>query len=1455
MSGTSPNPTNPRGRREKAPEATGRRRRLHARTKWIIRGLAAASVAVILLAALIVQTAVIPATVRGQVEAALGCNFEAERVRLTADGRIVVRGLRLTVPGLPGTEGTFVEARRAEIDLDGWLSPRPTRIRLHDPVFRVSLSRDDGSINIDALTAPRPAAAPLTAVRAPRIDALGGRLEFGEHGDGGYHPLKTVPVWGAIAPVGTAGLYRVLLHETEPPFADDRAMVLDGRLNLATSEIDVVLLGASLDEWPSETMPSTIRDVWARLDMHGRVPHVGLNYTTDDGLSANMKIEDVSMTALIPADPEEVGADEPLRLSDVSGTLQLSRAGLRADLKATVGDLASDVRFTTYGTDLNAPIRCEIISERFQVRESPDLLPYAPPIVRRRFASFSGPTALVDARVLILRGEPREDGPGPVSVSGSIMFENGSAAYEHFPYPVENLRGRVRFTDDEIHIEHIHGRGPTGAIISAQGVIAPPTDGAMVNIDVLALDIPVDDVLTEALPEGRKRILDALFNEQRYSELIAAGLIADPDRHAPAPDDPADRPPLFTPGGTARLDINIRRELGDASDWSYSVGIKFDEAGLLLDTFPYPILARDVALNLTEHEAVLEHGRFQGIRGGSAQFGARILFASEQQPEFQPFFTVRATDIPVDDLLLHAIPERLTLEGPRDDEQPATAAAIDPDGGFSVKRLLHDLNLEGLVSCAADIAPLPDGRTGFDVSVDIDSMRARPAAQGENPEAALEDLRGSVRVTQDLLEVPLLTARLRPLAADPPRTETRADLSMTMRADFGPGQRQQVRGTVEARRLDLDSPIESLVRLFSLEAAQTLLSLRDARRPSGRVDAQIDFHADRDQPLRTAVTLNNLRAVAFDALGARVEAEHVAGAVRVDTTPELRVTFDNARAPLAFAGMYAGEASLHGVVAVDPRQGRIAPATDLRAALAGGRFESEFVHALLNAAQSERAAEAIEHAQLRGGFDADVDIRAPRPRADTQTTTLDITGQIAPTSLEMIYNGAQLDFPQISGRVTFNGAEGTAENLTAASADGWRFGYDGGWQIEDGSRLSLFGRIDLEGETFTPTLLAALPEQVADALDALDFDVRAGFAMPGARISLRRAENPDDDSLAFTGALSFSDASFNVGVDAERCDGALAIHVERLPGEPRPSLDLTLEADRLRLAGFAMRNAHARIVTGPDRHTLLIPHAAAHAHGGRVSATGTFWPRAGGENGADAYYEMDISLAGADYASLLADLDRRGVIDEITPDDQPDTAPITGRRGSVDAWLTLSGAPGDHRNRRGRGALRIAGGDVVRMPFIVTLMELSNLQIPTGDAMDFFQTTFHVLGNRVVVEDAAAMSDNLSIVGAGTVTLPDLALDMRFNSRATRRLPLWSAFVEAVRNEFISTSVTGTLTNPRFRTETLRTTRRLLGSIIAPGSTGVEGASPDRAALVERQRTRHASGGAAPPVRPLNAPE
>jgi hypothetical protein len=150
---------------------------------------------------------------------------------------------------------------------------------------------------------------------------------------------------------------------------------------------------------------------------------------------------------------------------------------------------------------------------------------------------------------------------------------------------------------------------------------------------------------------------------------------------------------------------------------------------------------------------------------------------------------------------------------------------------------------------------------------------------------------------------------------------------------------------------------------------------------------------------------------------------------------------------------------------------------------------------------------------------------------------------------------------------------------------------------------------------------------------------------------------------------------------------------------------------------------------------------------------------------------------------------------------------------------------------RVRAAPGSEGTEILRLPGVTTIVQLSNLQLPTNEPLDFGYADAFIRGSTLHLRDVSLESGHrqgmssptdrrggsnaVAVIGAGTVTWPDLDLDLRFTASLLGRRPFWTQLVDAVRNEIALVRVRGTVAEPEISLQQFEATREFLESIIS----------------------------------------
>jgi hypothetical protein len=1302
-----------------------------------------------------------------------GGDVTAERVVLRTDGTLVLENPVVRAPGVAGEGGVVFSASRieAEIDLGGAArgQPRLRSVLLDAPVARLSQSTVDGTLAAGSL---RPTAAPSGRLTIPTVVVRAGVVELGEHDNaGGYVALRQVPVAGEVARASDdSGTMIISFAELGPdgqPLAGPGGLQLTGAV--ADDHVTLSLGVISLASWGPEAMPAPIREPFRNLAMEGQILGTTLRYGFDGSVEAGAEVRGVALNlpvgvqpgedaegGVIPVSPED--AEKRLRLRQVNGRIRLTNDGVRASLSGLLEGLPYDVTFETRGSSASAPFTCTITCTDLHVAQKPEILKFAPGVVRRRLEQFSDPTGTIDVSVTMARAEGAPD----LSVTGRLRLRNTTAAFERFPYRFSNMRGEVEFDDQRIVIHSIEGEAPGGATLHATGRIESLTDEAGVHVDVVARNIPIDATLRDAMG-ARGWLLDELFARDVHDQLVRDGLL------------PADHPP---PGGVADVRAEVRREPGPGDVWHDLVTITLREARVLARSFPVPLHAQGVTIVKDDFAASLSGGTIRVHAGGDLTIRAE---ADMRQLDtvgaaLTPIAEVTATGVVLSPVLLAAAPETIRV------------------GETPLPAFLRGLNPRGSLDASVTLAPPTETTPAWNVRLSGAGLAAAPARadQPDQPDHTPSRVR---------IEVATFT-----LEADPARVSI--DVAGAMAPTEGPATpgTLRVRATLEDGRegyevearapgFDIATHVEDIVGLVSGASGRTLADLRSRYEPAGRADVVARVFSERGSEPGVQVRVSRVEDAAASLDGRRLTASGMRGVVEVlgDGVGPWGVRFEEFEAALRVDGADDGVFSASGACLIDGASVDL----PLVIRLAGGRFESPLVRTLLGRAAPPRLAAFFHDSDVRGVFDLDATL-TPRPEG-----AWDAAGVLAPRAMAARFGEREIVFARVEGAIEFSRDQGRVRTL-ALHAPGWLARADGGWIVGADGGLSLSADAALESEGLSPDLLALAPGVLRDALT----DLRVGAAGP-VRVAPAQVRLTTDGAgalvaLGVDGRAIVQDLALEAGVAVDGASGFLDFAVQRdAPGAPI-TFDLQGVFDRARAGGLRLTGTRVRVLGMPDG-SVVVPHLAASAYGGRLAGEVAIAPPDAGRR----RYDMTLRASEVRFASMLRDLgrDAAGLVEESEAE-SPDES-----RGVLDAGVWLSGVLGEASSRRGRGTGVVEGGRVVNMPLLVPLVRATNLQLPLNERVDYAGAEFFVQGEYLNFESLTASSRSVEVFGFGTVHLPGMDLDLRFRPKARARIPMLTGLLEGIRDELVTVRAEGTLAQPELKVSTLAGTTRFIGKL------------------------------------------
>jgi len=1367
------------------------------------------------------------------MEKALGAKVESRTVRFTLGGSVVLRGVKLTVPGAQGEAARFLEASRIAIGMDyGAGSPKLSSVVLDGPVIRVSVDEELG-LNVQPIFEAR--RADQSGAELPVLELRDGVLEIGEHTRaGGYSILRRMRINGELSPdvvTDTTGQslvasgdgftaektgYRIDIRDLDDEETGQSLGELDVAGTITKDAVRVEVNSFRLGAWPASRAPGPLRAQLEQLDLRGDIPRAVFTFGPDIGFIGQLDLRGVAVNL-----PFGLRADEEgrfARMSDVTGFVRLSENGLEAELDGLLEDLPYEVTLEYDGLSEDAPFRAELNAMDFRLAERPDLLPFVPDIVAQNLDRFTQPTALVDAQVIVERAEAG----GDIDVSGSVEVSEGVAAYAGFPYPFEDIDARVSFNSREVSLDSFTGRAINGATIEAEGLFAPIGPTASVEITVRCEDVPIDDLLRDALGPGRRDLVDSMFSEQKYNYLKAEGLFDD-------------RP--FELGATGDFDVKVVRREGVESIWTRDIRAVFRDISGLSKYFPVPVRSDEIVLRIDDEKAIIEPAELRPLSGGVAILSGTVAFPTDEDPDGSPpDISIAIDDAVYDEFIIRAIPD------------------TDPGGPASIRRMLRALGGSGVADADVVVLGREDGSVGFDVDVDLSRFTIEPRAQSPrlDPRLRVTSSEGRLRVSERGLDLSI-AGRAERLDGGAIRGAGTVGAEAT--AEFFEDDDARVRTTVVAENADIEAHVEDLAGAFNEDAGRTLADLRELWKPAGRADLRVEIDTwSKGRGPTTLVDVLDIDDASIRIAGGRLGLANSEGdiiaRVRGETT---YATLIGAEADLFWNGQPAGWGWLNGTAALTP-EGFTPAGWSMDGAVLGVEVSDPIARAFLVEYAPPDAVQVFDDFAPEGEIDLSANL-GPGPLPDGLIGPR-LTGFVYPDRAEITFNGRRIDSESARGAMTFS-PEGVGFDALEVFGPDWAGRLDGWITAEADGSAAMELDAALQAETFGEDMRTLTPPDVLAQIDKLKVGSDGPIDIGQLHISARRNADRTEAWSRAEGTIVVGDANVLTGVRITEAQAAMSFDsfAPAWPGEPSDEpaeFRMDLYASSARAFGIAATDVVAKIVTSDKLpngfRSIIAPHFGAAVHEGRVSGQAIARP----QSEEAAMVTGEVRLSGLQLEPVLEDMAVERAIAEGRLPPDPETA--ARPEGRLDGQLTFGGVPERPETWRGRGLFRASGGPIVALPVIVPLLEIGNLSPPRGARLDTATVSFFVDGPQVVFEDLSVFSDTLVVLGHGTATFPELELDLRFRTQARRRIPLLSDIVDQLRNELFTVRVTGEIGAPAIDAQSLDSTRRSLARMFGARADG-EGRRLDEIEREARERYRGGAGvesRGAKPLRPVN---
>jgi hypothetical protein len=289
----------------------------------------------------------------------------------------------------------------------------------------------------------------------------------------------------------------------------------------------------------------------------------------------------------------------------------------------------------------------------------------------------------------------------------------------------------------------------------------------------------------------------------------------------------------------------------------------------------------------------------------------------------------------------------------------------------------------------------------------------------------------------------------------------------------------------------------------------------------------------------------------------------------------------------------------------------------------------------------------------------------------------------------------------------------------------------------------------------------------------------------------------------FAGRADLEGVGLSAGARLTGVDGEIIVH-----GAFGPTLSLAggLALERVWVDGRLMTDVTALISQQPNDPVLRISDFVGQFCGGTLVGQ----------------TELDYSQATPRFGLSLSTRDvslERFLNAKREPDEKP-----VQLKGRVEANLTLAGQIGDRNSRQGGGSIVIREAQMLKVPVMLAIMQVIHLAVADDNAFQDGVFSFLVDGDEVVLTEIDLRGKAFSMVGAGRVKISTEGMDLVLLVGSPFRLPritVLSDMLEGVARELMEVHVEGTLENPTYRAELVRSVKATLDRILnmraAPG--------------------------------------
>jgi hypothetical protein len=489
-----------------------------------------------------------------------------------------------------------------------------------------------GSITGSAAGVPTPSA-PTTL---PPVTLEGARVFTGVVEKGVYRPVGLMRLRGELRPHTSApGTYEFEVDQFKDIENDKSKNVqIKGYFSPEKLAIAGSVRGFSLKSSIAEFLPEEYRRSWDQFKPEGELNLLTFNYSPSSGVGTSIGLVNGAITLELDKIVK--------RMEEVDLKINFEKDKLTVDhLRGRIGNVTYECAGVLKGLSRTAPFELKVQVNPFVIPEKPEELSKYPAVVQKYHQRLK-PSGTYSATLSM----ERKAIGAPIDYTGAVQISNAKITYADFAYPIQNVYGKISFSNTQVLIEKLTGRGPTGAHLEIDGYIRPPGDGAEVELNVVGTHIPLDDSLRRAFGPQTLGIYDMIRDRGLYASYVKDKIIPlGPDGKS-----------VFTLDGIVAMKTKVRRELGDDSEYHTIVSIDAKGAKILFKYWPYPVEATAGTIIVAPPIVTLDKVTFKSPTGATGVISGTVSGGTGPTDPLKPNLQLTVDNMPIEPMFLASLP-------------------------------------------------------------------------------------------------------------------------------------------------------------------------------------------------------------------------------------------------------------------------------------------------------------------------------------------------------------------------------------------------------------------------------------------------------------------------------------------------------------------------------------------------------------------------------------------------------------------------------------------------------------------------------------------------------------------------------------------------------------------------------------------------------------------------------